>query len=275
MQAIIDEADKPKKGGQNEPLAPKRRKFKNPTRKTKSPTLSKIEHSQSDTQSEICNEEEEPVRNEEEEPVHNEDEELVHNEGVTSNPESIIPLFIPLFTNSIAPPTTSETPLVSVNAYDAGAGASGFTYTHISPPISPLSEDDSYTIYRDGEDNLAGFTFIPFTIKTEIKSLVKTLTKEHTTNIEKMNKAVNDSTDVFNKTTEKVDKLISDAIVFMNNFQTSFESNTAKANEAISNIGSSLKAEREKLQEVRAGITSDHEEFKSPLLLKFPSFKKI
>ncbi|CAI9288598.1 unnamed protein product [Lactuca saligna] len=195
------------------------------------------------------------------------------------------------------------TPPVSVNAFDAGAGASGFTSTHISPPISPLRQNDPDMIYGDDEDDFEGFTYSLFTIRTEsddealvmrgklmaihekldsliqasnpsstdeysqatVKSLLETLTKEHSTNLEKMNKGVDDTATVCNNTTEKVDKVIFDATAFMNNFQTSFESNTAKANEAISNLGSSLKAEREKFQEVRTGIKNDHDEFKSSI----------
>ncbi|CAI9303030.1 unnamed protein product [Lactuca saligna] len=122
-------------------------------------------------------------------------------------------------------------------------------------------------IYGDGEDEFAGFNFCRFTIRIEnddespdtrgqlkiiqekldslhqaskpsstdeysqatVKSLLETLTKEHSTNLEKMNKVVDNSATVCNKTTKKVNKLISDATTFMNNFQTSFELNTTKA----------------------------------------------
>ncbi|CAI9280709.1 unnamed protein product [Lactuca saligna] len=72
----------------------------------------------------------------------------------------------PLFSDSITPPTTSVEPPVSVNAYDAGADTSGFTTSNISPPISPLRQDDPNMIYGDGENDMAGFTFCPFTIRT-------------------------------------------------------------------------------------------------------------
>ena len=80
-----------------------------------------------------------------------------------------------------------------------------------------------------------------------------------------MNKAVDASVTICNETTENVDNLISNATSFMNNFQTSFESNTTKANEVIANLDSSLKVARAKLQKVRTGITTDHEEFKSSI----------
>ncbi|CAI9282872.1 unnamed protein product [Lactuca saligna] len=58
-------------------------------------------------------------------------------------------------------------PLVSVNASDAGVNTLGFTMSSITPPISPLRQDDPDMIYGDGEDNLPGFTFSPFTIRIE------------------------------------------------------------------------------------------------------------
>nr|KAJ0217103.1 hypothetical protein LSAT_V11C300137390 [Lactuca sativa] len=86
---------------------------------------------------------------------------------VSSQPQSTIPLSNPLFTNSIIPPTTSVEPPVSANTFDAGDNNSGFTTSHITPPISPLRQEDPDMIYRDGEDDLPGFTFSPFTIRTE------------------------------------------------------------------------------------------------------------
>ncbi|CAI9266615.1 unnamed protein product [Lactuca saligna] len=181
-----------------------------------------------------------------------------------------------------------------------GADTSGFTTSPISPPLSPLRQDDPDMIYGDGEDEFTRFTFSPFTIRTKsddeapvmkgklksihekldsllkasnpsstdyysqasFKSIIETLTKEHSSNLENMNKVVDASATICNKMTKKGNKLISDATSFMNNFQTSFESNTTKPNESIANLGSSLKAEREKLQGIRTGITTDHEEFK-------------
>ncbi|CAI9298615.1 unnamed protein product [Lactuca saligna] len=83
--------------------------------------------------------------------------------------------------------------------------------------------------------------------------------------LEKINKVVGSSATVCNNTSKKVDKLISDATNFMNKFQNSFESNTVKANEAISNLDSSFKVEREKFQEVRTGIKTNHDVFKSSI----------
>ncbi|CAI9270985.1 unnamed protein product [Lactuca saligna] len=68
--------------------------------------------------------------------------------------------------------------------------------------------------------------------------------KEHSTNIDKMNKAVDDSASICNNTAEKVDKLITNSMSFMEKIQSSFESNTAKANKVISSLGSTLKTEK-------------------------------
>ncbi|CAI9288706.1 unnamed protein product [Lactuca saligna] len=173
---------------------PKRQK--QPSHRRKSPTPSEDESLKSETQSDIRVEEEEPH-------VHNEEGESVHNEKFASNPkvtkshtdfvpssptspktttthitiapypppisstpQTTIPLSTPHFTDSTTPPITSAKPGVSINASDAGAGVSGFTTTHISPLISPFRTDDPDMIYGDSEDDLQGFTFSPFTIKT-------------------------------------------------------------------------------------------------------------
>ncbi|CAI9304131.1 unnamed protein product [Lactuca saligna] len=47
----------------------------------------------------------------------------------------------------------------------------------------------------------------------------------------------------------------------MEKFQRSFESNTTKANEVIYSLGSTLKTEKVKLQEVRTGLTTNHAQF--------------
>lgn len=103
------------------------------------------------------------------------------------------------------------------------------------------------------DDDFAGFTYSPFNIRTEsddealvtrgqlkeiheklefllhatkissivdysqatVKSILETLTKEYSANLEKMSKVVDASTIVCNNTTEKFDKLIIDAQVFI------------------------------------------------------------
>ncbi|CAI9263391.1 unnamed protein product [Lactuca saligna] len=187
----------------------------------------------------------------------------------------------PIFTDSTTTSTTTIEPLVSINATDAGAGASIFTTVHSTPPISFLRHNNPNMIFGD-DDDFAGFTCSPFNIRTKsddealvtrgqlkeiheklefllhatkissiddysqatVKSILETLTKEYSANLEKMNKVVDASTIVCNNTTEKFDKLITDAQVFIEKFKRSFESNIAKANEVISSVGSTLKTKK-------------------------------
>ncbi|CAI9287626.1 unnamed protein product [Lactuca saligna] len=85
----------------------------------------------------------------------------------SSQTKTSIHLSTPLFSDFITPPTTSVEPPVLVNASYAGADTSGFTMSHISPPISSLCQDNPDMIYGDGEDDMVGFTFSPFTIRSE------------------------------------------------------------------------------------------------------------
>ncbi|CAH1412563.1 unnamed protein product [Lactuca virosa] len=88
-----------------------------------------------------------------------------------------------------------------------------------------------------------------------------------------MNRAVVDSAEFCKGTTEKVNKLTADTTTFMENFQTTFNSNTMTANDALKSLGSLFKTKKTKLQEIRTGLKTDHEAFRPPSPLKFPSFK--
>ncbi|CAI9302847.1 unnamed protein product [Lactuca saligna] len=160
----------------------------------------------------------------------------------------------PLFTYSSATTTTSTVdPPVTVNTSDVWAGASGFTFGHFTPPISHFPQYNPDMIYGGDDDNFVGFTCSPFNIQTEsgeeapvtrgqlkdinekldsllqssrtsssadysqatIKSFLEILTKEHSTNLEKTNKAVDAFVSVYNETRKKVDKLIRNARLFM------------------------------------------------------------
>lgn len=135
----------------------------------------------------------------------------------------------PLFNDSTTPTTTSsDEPPVTVNASDVGEGASGFIVGHSTPPITLLHQDDPDTIYGGNDEDFGGFTYSPFNIRTEsdneahvtkgqlkaanekldsllqssktstnidysnatIKSFLETLTKEHSSNLQKTNKVV-------------------------------------------------------------------------------------
>ncbi|CAH1444057.1 unnamed protein product [Lactuca virosa] len=47
----------------------------------------------------------------------------------------------------------------------------------------------------------------------------------------------------------------------MENFQTTYNSNTTSANEALKSLGSLFTTERTKLQDIQTGLKSDHESF--------------
>ncbi|CAH1445631.1 unnamed protein product [Lactuca virosa] len=51
----------------------------------------------------------------------------------------------------------------------------------------------------------------------------------------------------------------------MENFQTTFNSNTTSANEALKSLGSLFKTEKTKLQEIRTGLKTDHETFQATI----------
>ena len=97
---------------------------------------------------------------------------------------------------------------------------------------------------------------------------METLTKEHASNFTLTNKAFADSSQTCKETTEKVAKLISDAQTFMGNFQTYFESNTAKANEVISSLGIYVHTKKDALDKVHIGIQSNNVEFHTSISSK-------
>ncbi|CAI9302671.1 unnamed protein product [Lactuca saligna] len=51
----------------------------------------------------------------------------------------------------------------------------------------------------------------------------------------------------------------------MENFQTTYNSNTTFSNEALKSLGSLFKNEKTKLQELPSGLKTDHEYFQAPL----------
>ncbi|CAH1440254.1 unnamed protein product [Lactuca virosa] len=51
----------------------------------------------------------------------------------------------------------------------------------------------------------------------------------------------------------------------MENFQTTFNSNTTAANEALKSLGSLVKTEKKELQEIRTGLKTDHEAFQTSI----------
>ncbi|CAH1433884.1 unnamed protein product [Lactuca virosa] len=51
----------------------------------------------------------------------------------------------------------------------------------------------------------------------------------------------------------------------MENFQTTFNSNTTAANESLKSMGSLFKSEKAKLQEIHTGLKTDHEAFQTSI----------
>ncbi|CAH1418525.1 unnamed protein product [Lactuca virosa] len=97
--------------------------------------------------------------------------------------------------------------------------------------------------------------------------------KQHSATVETSNKAVADSAEVCMSTTEKVDKLIGDTNSFMENFQTTYNSNTTSANEALKSLGSLFKTEKAKLQEIHTGLKTDHESFQATISSQLSQLK--
>ncbi|CAI9260206.1 unnamed protein product [Lactuca saligna] len=293
IQATIDAADKPKKEGKGAKKGEKKTIVKEAT-----------SEDEFDTQSDIRIEKNPPVRNEDvhnefirNEEVHNKDvcnnDDNIRNEEQTSNPkvtqhlnnfvpshppspkttttpitiapcpppfssqqQTNIPLSSPLFTDSTVPPTTSIEPPVSVNRRKL---ADSLIVLSTKVKLQSLHEKIDQLIL-----SFKALSYDAYT-KATIECFIERISKEHYANAEKMNKAVADSTEVCKTTTGKVVKLISDTFFFMENFQTTFNSNTTIANEALKSLGSLFKFEKVKLQEIRTGFKTKHEAFQTSI----------
>ncbi|CAI9268699.1 unnamed protein product [Lactuca saligna] len=198
MKSIIAEADKPKKGWGSKRWEESRKETRGARGSIYSNSSSKETKrsdlftytKESDTQSDVRLEEDDPVRNED--VTSNPEVTPTYNDffrspphspktTTTTTPITVAPcpppvssqtlgsilLSTPLFSDSIAPPTPSIEPHVAVKESNATNNTSGFKTTHISLPISLLRQDDPDMIYGDGEDDFTGFTFSPFTIRNE------------------------------------------------------------------------------------------------------------
>ncbi|CAI9263190.1 unnamed protein product [Lactuca saligna] len=247
VQKILAEAVKPKKGGKNRgvkagpsepPQASKKKAVKKPASRPQTPTPSNHDDSQSNTVSEVTFEipTSVPIR-----------DDCIYR---VSQQQTTLAQSTPLFTDSTPTITTTidEPPMFS-KASNVGAGASGFTFSHSTQPISPLCQNDPDTIFGEHEEDFGCFAYISFNIRTEsdddtlvtktklkdinekldslikasktltsdeysqakIKSFLETLTKEHPTNLDMTNIVVDASTSVCKEMMEKVDKLITNA----------------------------------------------------------------
>ncbi|CAH1417316.1 unnamed protein product [Lactuca virosa] len=59
----------------------------------------------------------------------------------------------------------------------------------------------------------------------------------------------------------------------MENFQTTFNTNTTSTNEALKSLGSLFKTEKTKLQEIRTGLQTDHESFQATISSQITQLK--
>ncbi|CAI9303163.1 unnamed protein product [Lactuca saligna] len=156
------------------------------------------------------------------------------------------PLSTPLYTDSITTTTTSE-PLVTVNTFNVGVGASGdgfyfeafhystFRFQVDSDDDAPITQWYLKAINKKLDSLINSSTASPSDVYSQavIKAMFDTLTKEHTESLGKANKAVEDSVASYQATIEKMEKLIFETQTFMTIFQNSFEKNTSKVNESI------------------------------------------
>ncbi|CAI9282322.1 unnamed protein product [Lactuca saligna] len=218
MKETLDAADKLKKGGKGSNKGVKKRR-KQPSHKRKTPTPSPIEALDSETESDIRIDDNQPIRNEEEEPACTRvstvnPEPFVHTTEDITNPEvnqsvpyphpspkttttpntispcaspvtvglmsksitivvtssqlTTIPCSTPILSASTAPPIISTNPEATINVFDTRATTSFFS-TFVSSSICLIRNDDPDMIFRDedADDDLAGFTYSPFQIRTE------------------------------------------------------------------------------------------------------------
>ncbi|CAI9282766.1 unnamed protein product [Lactuca saligna] len=155
-----------------------------------------------------------------------------------------------------------------------GAHTSGFS-THVTPPISHIRVDDTEMLFGDDEDDDLDIDQLLLTSKastsdayskTIVESILERVTKEHSTNVSTLSKAVSDSTDVLKLTTEKVNKLIADTMQFMEDYKTTYNSNTVAANKAIQNIGILFQTKNLNFVELCKAPKSDHEAYQSSII---------
>ncbi|CAH1431007.1 unnamed protein product [Lactuca virosa] len=59
----------------------------------------------------------------------------------------------------------------------------------------------------------------------------------------------------------------------MENFQTTFNSNTTSANEALKSLGSLFKTEKTKIEEIRTGLKTDHASFQATISSQLSQLK--
>ncbi|CAI9275000.1 unnamed protein product [Lactuca saligna] len=289
FQVILAEADKGKKGGRGLKKATKKgaakegptEGAKTPSKKQKapiastaapkrskqpairlisptpSPSQSETKRLESDSVSEIRIEENQPIHSEDQGPLRNEEDEHVHNEP-------------PVHTE--VPPQDRENPPFHPKHL-----------LHLPFQIRIDSEDEASTTKGDlkslhekiGQLILASKpSFSEAYSKAVVESILERLIKEHASNTSTMTKEVSDSADVCKSTTEKVDKLIANTIEFMEDYKTTYNSNTITANKAIQNVWGMFKAKRTNYDELCKGFQYDNKAFQSPIDVKISKLQE-
>ncbi|CAI9268787.1 unnamed protein product [Lactuca saligna] len=122
----------------------------------------------------------------------------------------------PIFSEST---TTTNTvgPNVDVNASNAGAKISELQDLILTPFIAPITQKDLNALNVKLDIILTSSTASSSQayFDAAVKGMINTLVKEHASNLDKANKAVEDSSQSCLQVTEKVDKLISNTKAFI------------------------------------------------------------
>lgn len=144
---------------------------------------------------------------------------------------------------------------------------SPFSIQEDSDDDTPLTQRHLKDLYAKLDSLLASSTTSSTEAysKVAIKSMLDTLVKEHAMNFILENKAVESSILSIQQAIEKGDKLISDTKIFILEVNTAAKANVVKENEAISKLSTSLRIEREKLEQLRSGISTDNTTFHSSI----------
>jgi len=87
-------------------------------------------------------------------------------------------------------------------------------------------------------------------------------------------KAVEHSEKAIKETTAKVEKLQTEAITFMNEYRSSFDSNTEKMNKVIASFRESLQSEKKSLSDLRSNLKLEHSEMVTDVVSKIFTLQK-
>ncbi|CAI9265409.1 unnamed protein product [Lactuca saligna] len=259
FQAILAEADKPKKGGKGSKKPVKTDSTKEgpsaatkpPSHKQKAPNTSTTAPKRnSETESEIRIEEDPPVHNEDDEPICTEEQEQVRTEReVTPSINDFVPFPPPSpKTTTSVPITISPLPIVSSQP-PITISVSIPIFTDSTIPPQPSFAPECSVNVSDMGANTSG--------------ILERVAKDHIANISSVSKAIFNSVAICKETNEKVDKLITNTRVFIYEYQVTYNNNTSITNKPIQNVGAMFKAEKETFFELHTEFKCDHEAFQA------------